>query len=195
MIIVAISFCLPLWAEEEEVVWPLLPINIGTEISMKTVDTTLDLTIANLRHHRDIPSGLDRIDMTYRVIGNGMSCLKVPILLGIMVKQRMAATVHLPPEQEIYFEIHYSAGKNSIRGYIPLMANNGQEYIVEAERIELLTAGSTTVLLRGQWSPSQHSVGIGVSRKIGKHIEVRLFTNDPIASVVLKYELRGFSEQ
>lgn len=192
MLIVAISFCLPLWAEVGEEVWPELPVVISAEGSQNLVTLTLDTTTANICLKRDQRDNSDQIAMSYRVIGAGMSCLHKPFLLGLMVKQWPGETIFTAGAQEIYFQVHYLTRRNSVRGYIPLMAHANLVPSVEIERWELVSAGSNTkVQLRGLLSSKEQNFGIGVIRKVSRHLEIKIFSNDPQLSLTFTYELTG----
>ncbi|MCX6810324.1 MAG: hypothetical protein NTY30_01125 [Candidatus Berkelbacteria bacterium] len=190
MIFVAMILSASLWAEEKEEVWPELPNIINAEISQNLATVTLDMTIANFRFRHNL-SGFDEIAMSWRVIGGGTDCLHKPVLLGLMAIQKQPSSPFRHGEQEIYFQIHYLTSRNSLRYYQPLMAHAGLVPSVEIERWELLTAGSETkILLRGQWNPREHDIGIGVVRKVGKHLEVKLFTNNPHVTVGFSFDLK-----
>lgn len=192
MLVIAISFCLPLWAEDKEEVWPEFPVVISVDGSQNLTTVTLDMTVANIRLRRNQRESTDQVDMSYRVIGSGTNCLRTPFLLGLMVKQWPGDTVFTAGKQEIYFQVHYLTSRNSVRYYQPLMANAGLQPTLEIERWELLSVGSETKLqLRGLLSTKGQDVGIGIIRKIGRHLEIKVFTNDPRFSLVLTYELTG----
>lgn len=186
------ALCSLSWAENKEEIWPELPVVISIEGSQNLATLTLDMTTANIRLQRNQRDGTDEVAMSYRVIGSGTSCLRKPFLLGLMVKQWPGETIFTIGDQEIYFQVHYLTSKNSVRYYHPLMANAGLQPTLEIERWELLSAGpGTSIQLRGLLSTKRQDVGIGVIRKIGRHLEIKVFTNDPQLSLALTYELTG----
>jgi len=195
MIIVAFFFCLPLWAEEKEEDWPSLPIVISLEASKNIVSSTLYTTTMSLRLTRDAGGKTDEVVMSFRVVGAGMSCLHKPFLLGLRVVQKPGPTVFQVGDQEIYFQVHYLTSRNSVRGYIPLMTKAEMSPTLEVERWELSQIKGTKIQLRGLWSAKEHDFGVGMIHKIGRHLELKLFTNDPQVSIGFSYNLTGLGGQ
>ena len=196
IVLMLVALCSLSWAEEKEEVWPEFPVVVSADRSQSLTTVTLDMTVANIRLRHNQVNNSDQIDMTYRVIGSGTACLRTPFLLGLMVKQWPGDTVFTAGDQDIYFQVHYITSKNSVRYYQPLMANAGLEPTLEVERWELMSAGSATKIhLRGLLSPNRQDIGVGVIRKIGRHLETKVFTNDPHFSLALTYELTGLLDR
>lgn len=183
-----VIFCLPLCAEEKEV-WPEFPVSVIVGASPERLVITADLTIANIRFRRDYKQETDQVAMSFRVIGKGTRCLDERILLGIGAKQAPFGLSCRPYNQELYFQIHYLTDQDSIRYFHPLSINNNWQPQLEIEKLHLGRLHGMEIFLRGELNSNDINIGIGLARKIGDHIEIRVFTNDPKLEIFFKYNL------
>lgn len=201
--LIVICLCLsPLWAEDKTAEFPQRPITVSVESGGENVTATFNTSSANLRLIYDLSETYtDQVAMSFRVIGKGEACLRVPVLLGISaVPQKRVADIYLYGDyvvrhEEFYFQAHYLTIRNSIRGHIPLMAMSGEKRLhpmLEIERFVLYEPSKrTSILLRGKLSQEERDFGLGAAFDINRHLKVRIFTNDPVLSVVFSTELTG----
>ena len=198
MLIVALIFCLPLWAQET--VHPLtdllpltldikeetdpsadLPLTLSLEYGSQRSYGRIEDQIFNFRitHNGEFFS---QIDMDWAVLSHGAKCLDDNWWAGLTAKYRnpphersglVGSTVE--PAQ-MFLQLHHRTRRIEGRFYIPLILEIEDQKVnpwVEIERLTLIEVGQTSLFLRGQYElGGKPEFDFGVCQRI-KFIEAR----------------------